>query len=129
MKLRLLTLLLIIPLLAADQDKEAAAKKDQDKLQGTWVVVAAEHDGQPLNLYRSVNNDPLAASDPSGMFPTAGSRLKKCLAEWDECMANAYADWLLCIDAGIPAKVCKQMPKHLEANCGLGQQYIKSRWP
>ncbi len=52
MKLRLVTLLLIIPLLAADQDKEAAAKKDQDKLQGTWVVVAAERDGQSLDRIR-----------------------------------------------------------------------------
>jgi uncharacterized protein (TIGR03067 family) len=36
-------------LLAGDAPKEDAAKKDQDRLQGTWVVVAAERDGRPLD--------------------------------------------------------------------------------
>jgi uncharacterized protein (TIGR03067 family) len=34
-------------LLAAADQKEDAAKKDRDKLQGTWKVTSAERDGQP----------------------------------------------------------------------------------
>jgi uncharacterized protein (TIGR03067 family) len=49
MKVQLSMILIAGLLLAADTPKEDAAKKDQDKLQGTWVVVAAERDGQPLD--------------------------------------------------------------------------------
>src|SRR4051812_9867312 len=35
--------------LAAGPAEEDAGKKDRELLQGTWTVVSAEHDGQPLD--------------------------------------------------------------------------------
>ena len=45
MRTKLLVPLLAVLLIAA-ADKDNAAKKDQDKLQGAWKVVSAEHNGQ-----------------------------------------------------------------------------------
>jgi uncharacterized protein (TIGR03067 family) len=47
MKLRMLCVLAVGVLLAADDAKDAA-KKDQEKMAGEWSLVSAERDGQPL---------------------------------------------------------------------------------
>src|SRR5262245_6051015 len=47
MKTRLLTVLVVGLLLAAD-DKEGAAKKELEKLQGSWVMDALEIDGKQV---------------------------------------------------------------------------------
>jgi uncharacterized protein (TIGR03067 family) len=49
MKIQFLTALAAGFLLAADAPQGDVAKKDQEKLQGTWTVIAAEHEGQPLD--------------------------------------------------------------------------------
>ena len=48
MRLHALLVLLVGFLIAADDPKDAAAKKDLAKLQGTWVLVSAERDGKKL---------------------------------------------------------------------------------
>ncbi len=66
MKIQFLTALAAGFLLAADAPKGDVAQKDQEKLQGTWTVVAAEHEGQPLDR---IKND-TRADDPAlrGLF-------------------------------------------------------------
>src|SRR5947209_12129728 len=47
MKMRFLAIL-AVPLFLAAQGAEDAAKKDKEKLQGTWKPVSVESDGAPL---------------------------------------------------------------------------------
>jgi uncharacterized protein (TIGR03067 family) len=49
MNLRTLTVLTVGLLLAADAPKDDAPKKDLEKLQGAWVLISAERDGQKLS--------------------------------------------------------------------------------
>jgi uncharacterized protein (TIGR03067 family) len=49
MQSRFSMLLVLGLLVAAEGPKEDAAKRDVQKLQGTWTVVSAEREGQPLD--------------------------------------------------------------------------------
>jgi uncharacterized protein (TIGR03067 family) len=49
MKMQPLALIAVVFLAGADAGKDDAAKKEIDKFQGTWVVVSAEREGQPLD--------------------------------------------------------------------------------
>ena len=48
MRLHTLMALTVGLLVAADAPKDEAAKKDLEKLQGTWALVSAERDGKRL---------------------------------------------------------------------------------
>ena len=50
--------------LAADNPKEDAAKKDREKLAGTWKVTSAERDGQP----DKVSKDAVTTYTADGKF-------------------------------------------------------------
>src|SRR3954467_4443113 len=45
---KLVTVLAVAVLVAADKPKDDAGKKELDKLQGTWSYVAFEQDGQKM---------------------------------------------------------------------------------
>ena len=48
MKTRFVMLVTVGLLMAAEPPKEGPARKDQEKLQGTWKVVSGELEGKPL---------------------------------------------------------------------------------
>lgn len=48
MRVHLLSALALGLLLAPAGAEEKSAKDDKEKLQGTWVLVSGEHDGQPI---------------------------------------------------------------------------------
>jgi prepilin-type N-terminal cleavage/methylation domain-containing protein len=58
---------------AADK-KDDAAKKDQEKLQGTWVVASAEQDGKPLDRIKG-GKLTVPAHGPSGYRPGDATRI------------------------------------------------------
>ena len=55
MKLHSATVLVLVTglLLAADEPKDAAAKKESEKISGTWKIISVEPDGQPDTTLRN----------------------------------------------------------------------------
>lgn len=69
MKLHTLLGLAVGLLIAADA-KDDAAKKDLDKLQGTWILVSAERDGKKLPQ-EEVKKTKITFKDDTFVFPDA----------------------------------------------------------
>jgi uncharacterized protein (TIGR03067 family) len=68
MKAKLLAVLVVGLLLAADDSKEDAAKKDLKKMQGAWVMASSEREGKKLSdeemkkYSRTVEGDKITVS-------------------------------------------------------------------
>jgi len=90
-RLPLLTALLVGSVVVASVAAEDAAKKDFEKLQGTWVVTAAEQDGKPLDR---LQGGKLTVKDQNFYVKTAGGTEMKGDLSLDPAKKPKHIDWL-----------------------------------
>lgn len=138
--MKLHTLLgLAVGLLVAAHSKDDGAKKDLEKLQGTWILVSAERDGKKL-AEEEVKKTKIAFKDDTFVFPDAsgiGTSQKGIIKvdpsktpKWmDSKAANDTAKGELSLGiyeiAGDDYKVCfappgKERPKEFSSKPGSG---------
>jgi uncharacterized protein (TIGR03067 family) len=145
MKLHRLTVLTVTLLFAADASKDDAAKKDLEKLQGTWALVSAERDGKKLSGEEvkktriTFKGDSFAFPDASGIGTSQKGIIKvypSKTPKWmDSKATNATAKGEISLGiyeiAGDDYKVCfappgKGRPKEFASKPGSG--HILQLW-